>query len=147
MIDRYKSRVPEFGPKHKDTQALVGDLLSDPVEPQAQMGSEFTNFDLIAVGAALHAFPKPGHAIKVLAERLAPGGVLYVQDKFDNGYERGKDTKGPKGFTEAGIRELMTATGLGEFAFELVEGGLEVELPSEDVVGFEVFVAKAKKMG
>lgn len=146
MVDRYKSRIPELGASHKDTQALVGDLLSDPVEPQVLMGSEFFNFDLITVGAALHAFSDPAKAIKVLAERLAPGGVLYVQDKFDDGGERGEGAKGPKGFTEVDMRELMGAAGLYEFGFELVEGGLEVELPSEEVVGFEVFLAKAKKM-
>jgi SAM-dependent methyltransferase len=147
MIDRYKARIDELGPRHKDTQAVVGNLLSNPVELQSLVDNEFFDFDLITLGAALHAFPDPEHAVKALAERLRPGGVLYVQDKFDDGGERGEEAKGPKGFTEAGVRALMRGAGLNEFGFELVEGETQVELPSEEVVNVKLFTAKGKKSG
>lgn len=147
MIERYKARMHELGPRHKDTQALVGDLLSDPIEPQILAGGEFFDFDLITLGAALHAFADPAHAVNVLAGRLGPGGVLYVQDKFYDGGERGDGAKGPRGFTEAEMKELMTGAGLSEFDFEVLPGGLEIELPSEEVVKIEVFVARGKKSG
>lgn len=147
MVDRYNARIDELGPRHKDTQAIIGDLLADPVEPRTLAKEEFFGFDLIAVGAALHHFPDPGYAIKVLAERLGPRGVLYIQDMFDNGEKREKEAKGPRGFTEVEMRELMGVAGLADFGFEVVDGETDIELLSEEVLSVKLFAARGRKLG
>jgi SAM-dependent methyltransferase len=104
MVEMYKSRIGELGGRHKDTRAVVGDLLQDDTA-----ADEHRDFDLITVGAALHAFPSAEDTVKSLAKRLAPGGVLFVQDRFDDGEYGGR---GPRGFKEHGMRSYMSGAGL-----------------------------------
>ncbi|KAH7400997.1 S-adenosyl-L-methionine-dependent methyltransferase [Phaeosphaeria sp. MPI-PUGE-AT-0046c] len=147
MVDRYRARIGELGDIHEGTKVVVGDLLLDSVESPALAGREFFDFDLVAVGAALHHFPDPARAVEVLARRLKLGGVLYVQDLFHNGGQTGEEEKGPRGYTEEEMRAMMDGAGLGDFKFESLPGETEIELLSEEVVRVKLFVTRARKEG
>jgi SAM-dependent methyltransferase len=135
-IELYKSRIGELGEKHKNTHAAVGNLLADT---EAPVGNDF---DLITVGAALHAFPDAQDAVMCLADRLAPGGVLFVQDRFDDGEYGGR---GPRGFTEDGMKTTMSNAGLVNLRFEVLPDKVEIEVMDGEVVGIWCFVARGVK--
>jgi SAM-dependent methyltransferase len=145
MIDKYKSNMDELGVQHKNTLAVVGDLLSDPPDPQALADAQYHGFDLITVGAALHHFPNTEDAVKRLAERLRPGGVLFIQDKFDNGHHDASGGKGPRGFTEEELGAVMSSAALVEFQFEVLPNKVDVELLDEEVVSIWCFIGRAMK--
>jgi SAM-dependent methyltransferase len=137
VVEMYKSRIGELGEKHKDTRAVVGDLLQDDTA-----ADEHRDFDLIAVGAALHAFPSAEDAVKSLAKRLAPGGVLFVQDRFDDGEYGGR---GPRGFKEDGMRSYMSDAGLGGVKLEVLPEKLDIEVLDGEVVSIWCFIARGMK--
>ena len=141
MVDLYKKRIGELGTRHVDTRVVAGNLL---VEPEALTGDEYRGFDLITVGAALHAFPSGGDAVRCLAERLGLGGVLFVQDRFDDGWYGGR---GPRGFTLDDMRDFMGKAGLVEFRFEVLPDKLEIEMLDGEVVSIWCFVARGMKPG
>jgi SAM-dependent methyltransferase len=134
-VEMYNKRIGELGEKHKDTCAVVGNLL----ETEALEGE---GFDLITVGAALHAFPSAGDAVRCLVSRLAPGGVLFVQDRFDDGEYGGR---GPRGFTEEGMRSMMSVAGLEGVRFEVLLEKLEIEVMDGEVVSIWCLVASGMK--
>jgi SAM-dependent methyltransferase len=136
MVEMYNKRIGELGGKHKDTCAVVGNLLEEHEVLEGE------GFDFITVGAALHAFPSAGDAVKCLASRLAPGGVLFVQDRFDDGEYGGR---GPRGFTEEGMRSMMSAAELEGVRFEVLPEKLEIEVMDGKVVSIWCLVARAMK--
>jgi SAM-dependent methyltransferase len=144
MIDRYKARIDELGGRHRNTIAIKGNLLTDPPEPLALVEENYHSFSLITVGAALHHFPDTEHAVICLVERLRPGGVLYIQDLFDDGHGD-LDGKRPRGFTLDGLRSVLSSVSLVDFSFQVLPDAFEVELPSEEVLKVQFFVAKAMK--
>lgn len=62
--------------------AHVGNLLtSDDGEMDARFRSAcFYDFDMIAIVMGLHHFDEPRRALRLLAERLKHGGILWVVD-------------------------------------------------------------------
>jgi SAM-dependent methyltransferase len=126
MVEMYNKRIGELGGKHKDTCAVVGNLLEEHEVLEGE------GFDLITVGAALHAFPSAGDAVKCLASRLAPGGVLFVQDRFDDGEYGGR---GP----------MMSAAELEGVRFEVLPEKLEIEVMDGKVVSIWCLVARGMK--
>ncbi|KAF2027407.1 S-adenosyl-L-methionine-dependent methyltransferase [Setomelanomma holmii] len=145
MIEKYKAKIDELGPSQKSTMAFAGNLLSDPLEPSTLADERLNDFHLITVGAALHHFPSSEDAVRRLAKRLRPGGILYIQDLFDDGHQEGTDRKGPRGFTLDELRSILSNAELVNFRFEVLPEALEVELPSEEVLKVRFFVARAMK--
>jgi SAM-dependent methyltransferase len=145
MIDKYKSKIAELGMQHKNTHAVVGNLLSDPPEPASLADDKYYDFDLITVGAALHHFPNAEDAVKRLAERLRPGGVLYIQDMLHNGLQRDSDGQRPRGFTSDELRSVMSSAGLVDFGFEVLPNEVEIEMLNEEIVSIQCFVGRAMK--
>jgi SAM-dependent methyltransferase len=137
MVEMYKSRIGELGGRHKDTRAVVGDLLQDDTA-----ADEHRDFELITVGAALHAFPSAEDAVKSLAKRLAPGGVLFVQDRFDDGEYGGR---GPRGFKEHGMRSYMSDAGLSAVKFEVLPEKLDIEVLDGEMASIWCFIARGMK--
>jgi SAM-dependent methyltransferase len=145
MIDKYKSNMDLLGVQHGNTHAVVGDLLSDLPKPRALADAQYHGFDLITVGAALHHFPNTENAVERLAERLRPGGVLYIQDKFDDGNRGASVSQGPRGFTKEGLEDIMSSAGLVGFGFEVLPNKVDVELLDEKVVSIQCFIGRAVK--
>jgi SAM-dependent methyltransferase len=135
-VEMYNKRIGELGEKHKSTCAVVGNLLEEPGVLEGE------GFDLITVGAALHAFPSAGDAVECLASSLAPGGVLFLQDRFADGVYGGR---GPRGFTEEGMRSMMRVAGLEGVKFEVLLEKLEIEVMDGEVVSIWCLVASGMK--
>uniref|UniRef100_A0A8H7NMB8 Methyltransferase domain-containing protein n=1 Tax=Bionectria ochroleuca TaxID=29856 RepID=A0A8H7NMB8_BIOOC len=78
MIERYNAKSSLEGPKRK---AYLGNLISKDEQPATLFsGAEFSGFDFAGVGMGFHHFDDPVLAATRLAERLAPGGVLFIVD-------------------------------------------------------------------
>lgn len=131
--------------------AHLGNLL-DPEDPSpsALSDASFTNFDLAGVGAGFHHFDDPLLAAKRLAERLNPGGVLFILD-FKPHMPLGElHTKGVThhGFSEEQIRKLFEDAGVGkDFAFKTTEEPVvfhDAHGEGKDMVR-EVFLARGTK--
>lgn len=148
MIDRYKTNIDSFGLAPGKVEVVVGNLFSDP---PSLVGEEYRGFDLITLGAALHHFPSAADAVRLLAERLKPGGVLYIQDLHTSHNEHGAaksngDGKRPYGYEEADVRGFMHKAGLSDFKFEKLPGDLKIELPNQEVLDFECFIARGARV-
>jgi hypothetical protein len=98
-------------------------------------------YHLITVGAGLRHLPDPEGTVKCLAERLRSGGVLFLQDLFDD--ERG--SKRRRGSTLDELRSLTSGAGLVNFRFEVLPDEVEVEMLCGEVVRMKCFVARAVK--
>jgi hypothetical protein len=119
-------------------QALVADFITDS-HLLASIADE--TYHLITVGAGLRRLPDPEGAVKCLAERLRSGGVLFLQDLFDD--ERG--SKRRRGSTLDELRSLTSGAGLVDFRFEVLPDEVEVEMLCGEVVRMKCFAARAGK--
>jgi SAM-dependent methyltransferase len=105
-------------------EAHIGNLI-DPSDPSPAAFSEpkFSNFDLAGVGAGFHHFDDPALAARRLAERLLPGGVLFIMDFMPHQVED-KHSHGVMhhGFSEGQLRSVFEGAGVGgEFRFKELE--------------------------
>lgn len=162
MVDRFNAALPaNFG------RAIVGDLLTPEPPPS---GSPLTQgdlfrFDLAAVGLGFHHFADPALAVRRLAERLDPGGVLLIIDfapfsphtAAHHGHGgHGGDEAFPKaamhtihrhGFGEEDMRELFEGGGLRHVGYRVMEGEVEMRIGEEEKpVSRKVFLGRADKM-
>jgi SAM-dependent methyltransferase len=103
-------------------QAYQGNL-ADPKDPSptAFANSKFFDFEVAGVGLGFHHFDKPDLASKKLAERLKPGGVLFIIDFVAHKIDP-KDAalRGitHHGFTEDEIKKMFEDAGLTDFAYQ-----------------------------
>ncbi|KAK1751122.1 S-adenosyl-L-methionine-dependent methyltransferase [Echria macrotheca] len=152
MLDKYSAAVAKLGLSPDQMRAVRGDLLADDVQPTDPplAADALLGFDLVVTSMALHHFEDPGTAIKRLAARLRPGGVLLVIDwtpldgstPAQREYEQelraeGKSIKAledsarehaakhtiskPNGFTQAEMVELFERAGCGEVGWKLAD--------------------------
>lgn len=103
--------------------AYLGDLASpsDPA-PAALQGSKFFDFDVAGVGLAWHHLDDCALAAKRLAERLRPGGVLFILDfvphEMESAHAAGHGVM-HHGFSADQIRTMFDAAGVGrDFSYE-----------------------------
>jgi SAM-dependent methyltransferase len=103
-------------------QAFQGNL-ADPADasPAAFTDAKFFGFDVAGVGLGFHHFDKPDLASKRLAERLRPGGVLFIIDfvahKIDP-KDAAKRGIAHHGFSEEQIKKMFEDAGLTDFAYQ-----------------------------
>ncbi|KAI5464003.1 S-adenosyl-L-methionine-dependent methyltransferase [Mariannaea sp. PMI_226] len=97
--------------------------LADPSDPSPVGFSDakFYDFDLVGVGLGWHHLEDCELAAKRLAERLRPGGVLFIVDFAS--HEMGDIQSKSHGVTHHGfsaseIKTMFENAGLGDFAFE-----------------------------
>ncbi|OAL48127.1 S-adenosyl-L-methionine-dependent methyltransferase [Pyrenochaeta sp. DS3sAY3a] len=150
MIEKYNAKQSNFGIDPTKVRAVQADWLSSPFESTSCYPDEFHDFDLVTVGAALHHFPDAQEAIRLLAARLKPGGVLYIQDRaaqkgnvMISNKSRSKRTM--QGFEKESLGEFMSRAGLVDFSWFIVPQEFNVELPSEEVTSISCFLARAMK--
>ncbi|CAG5145310.1 uncharacterized protein ALTATR162_LOCUS1690 [Alternaria atra] len=148
MIEKYKNNMNEFGLACEKVAVMVGNLLSDPPEPSLLASEEYQHFDFITVGSALHHFPSAENAVRLLGERLKPGGVLLIQDLYSHvsseAVQESGQAKHPQQ-KEGDIKALMEKAGLVDFKFEVLQENLEIELLSEEVCQIQCFIARAAR--
>jgi SAM-dependent methyltransferase len=148
MVERYNKNIDTFGLGREKVAVMVGNLLSDPPQPSSLDRDEYSRFDLITVGAALHHFPSAEDAVRLLGQRLKPGGVLFIQDLYsyvasEVVQEAGK-AKHPQQ-KESDMAQMMGKAGLVDFEYEVLQGNFEIELPSEEVGQIRCFIARAAR--
>ncbi|PNP74131.1 hypothetical protein FNYG_12505 [Fusarium nygamai] len=119
MVRVYNAQAQSQG---SSRQAYQGNL-ADPKDPSpsAFADSKFFRFDVAGVGLGFHHFDKPDLASKQLAERLNPGGVLFIIDFVAHKIDP-KDAalRGitHHGFIEDEIKKMFEDAGLTDFAYQ-----------------------------
>ena len=157
MVERFNelAALSEIAPVRK-ARAIVGNLLTDQSPPELD-GPELHNFDVIAIGAALHHFDDPAKAIGRLAQRLKVGGVLLIVDFVEEGDEGGEAGHGrlptgaehtirKNGFNESEMREVMKDHGLGDFGWREMPERVEIKLNEGKPVFRKGFLARGVKL-
>lgn len=98
--------------------------LADPADPNppALADPKFFNFDVAGVGLGWHHFDNCELATKRLAERLKPGGVLFIIDfaphEMNPELAAGHGVK-HHGFSQQEMQAMFEAAGLGQdFAYD-----------------------------
>ena len=92
----------------------LGDL-SDPPLPARSV-------DLVILSQALHHVPKPQQALAAAAKLLRKGGRLIVLDLNQHQFDQARDLYGDYwlGFSEADLREWLSAAGLQQVEVQLL---------------------------
>ncbi|KAF2116578.1 S-adenosyl-L-methionine-dependent methyltransferase [Lophiotrema nucula] len=101
MVATYNARARTAGLPVFSINAVMGDLFNKNEAPSSEIsGSEFRNFDLVAVGFGFHHFEDVVHAARCLKERLRPGGVLVINDFLEGGDLKADEHGNPIAGTE-----------------------------------------------
>ena len=140
----------------RKARAIVGNLLTDQSPPELD-GPELHNFDVIAIGGALHHFDDPAKAIGRLAQRLKVGGVLLIVDFVEQGDDGGEAGHGrlptgvehtirKNGFNEIEMREVMKDHGLGDFGWREMPERVEIKFHEGKPVFRKGFLARGVKL-
>lgn len=155
MAAEYNKSMENQGIPASEMFAHVGNLIdpSDP-SPAAFTGPEFHDFDIAAVGLGFHHFDDPALAAKRLAERLKPGGVLFIIDFQPHEHVHGHHHAAEKsvthmGFSEVDIKKMFEEAGVGKgFEHVVVGKGIVITDKSDEMktVTREVFMARGSKL-
>ncbi|RFN50040.1 2-heptaprenyl- -naphthoquinone [Fusarium flagelliforme] len=119
MVGVYNAQAQDQG---SSRQAYQGNL-ADPTDasPAPFADAKFFDFDVAGVGLGFHHFDKPDLASKRLAERLKPGGVLFIIDfvahKIDP-KDAAKRGIAHHGFSEGQIKDMFEDAGLTDFVYQ-----------------------------
>ncbi|KPM35665.1 hypothetical protein AK830_g10896 [Neonectria ditissima] len=122
MVKAYNAQA-----QNEDTassrSAFLGNL-ADPSDaaPSAFSDAKFFDFDIAGVGLGWHHFDDCGLAAKRLADRLKPGGVLFIVDFSSHEMDMEHASHHGithHGFSQAQIKTMFEEAGVGrDFAFE-----------------------------
>lgn len=153
MVDAYNAKAKFEGLWPDKRAAHVGNLIqpSDP-SPSDFAGDEFYGFDAAGVGAGFHHFEDCDLAARRLAERLRPGGVLFVLDFMPEQVQSsGANGVTHSGFSEDRMRAMFEGAGVGG-GFAFAEFKDPIEMHHHDAQGekkskkMRVFLARGAKL-
>lgn len=169
MLAKYRETAAELGLSEQQMKAVRGNLLkpvTDPTEPPTTK-EELSGFDLVAICMALHHVDGLELAIKCLAEKLRPGGVILVIDwaklnaasasvtsestksssrdnQQDQNPHPGAHTMSHESFTEDQVVVLFQQAGCNQSRFVLADKLTDV--PPAPSGKMQMFFAHAKKV-
>lgn len=148
MLKEFDRLRTEAGHSEEKMRAVWGDLLDPAGTPGPELdGPEFRDFDVVAMGYALHHVDDTQNMIQKLSERLRPGGTLLIIDfigKHASELGGGADFVAHGGFVEDQLRVQFQKAGLDRnWGWKLFEEktAIPVPVPTEK----QVFMARAIK--
>ncbi|PHH88742.1 hypothetical protein CDD83_7153 [Cordyceps sp. RAO-2017] len=157
MVEAYNAKARSRGLSEEQCSAHVGNLIdATDASPEALSAARFGGFDGAGVGAGFHHFDDCGLAARRLAERLCPGGVLFVLDFVAHeacssgmsAADAAAHGVRHHGFSEVQVRELFREAGVGSnFAFRVMGKDIVFRAAGEggrDMVR-TVFLARGEK--
>ena len=152
MIERYNSFAATSDILSvRKASAREGDLLADRDASSELNQPKFYDFDIAAVGSALHHFDDPAKAITRLAQRLKVGGVLLIVD-FVEEEEHGQPPTGADhtirkhGFSKFEMKAMMEECGLRDFRWSEMAERVEMLLHEDRPISKRFFLARAAKV-
>ncbi|KAK2612638.1 hypothetical protein QQS21_001410 [Conoideocrella luteorostrata] len=132
MVEQYNAKAKSEGLPPSKRFAYVGNLVSeeDP-SPAAFSSPNFFDFDIAGVGFAFHHMDDCELAAKRLAERLRPGGVLFIAEFLAHAPMEGHTASSGvrhHGFTQDRMREIFEGAGVGkDFQFDVMDEDINFE--------------------
>ncbi|KAJ4298439.1 hypothetical protein N0V88_003469 [Collariella sp. IMI 366227] len=151
MVATYNARAENQGLAPSEMHAYQGNIcVAEDPNPTAFTASEFSNFDVAAVGLGFHHFDDPALAARRLAERLKTGGVLVIldflpHDKPDASHPA-TSTITHHGFSEEQIKKIYEDAGLGkDFALEELAVVFHFSKENNTEVRRRIFMARGTK--
>lgn len=152
MVAVYNQRVQEAGISPEKMSAKVGDLLADNVAEDLQ-GPEYRGLDIIIVSMALHHFPDPQLAMKLLADRLCTGGVLWIVEMLEEPHSEQEhkrvspetaQTVHKHGFKVDEMKEMFSGAGFGDIETKLLDRKFEMTLHGHALAKTIIFARGSK---
>ncbi|KAI9708407.1 MAG: hypothetical protein M1828_002996 [Chrysothrix sp. TS-e1954] len=146
MVERYNEMARRSNLSADTAHAVNGDLFRRGEPDEVIMNRDFCNFDIAAIGFGFHHFEDTGLAVRRLAERLKPGGVVLILDFADsNRLPSAADRSITKhGFTEVEMKKIFEDEGLEAVGYSLMEGTVELRMHEPPVLK-KVFLGRAQK--
>lgn len=165
MLVKYRETAVELGLSEKQMMAVQGNLLAPTIQPTNPPLSEkqLSGFDLVAICMALHHVDDTELAVKRLAEKLRPGGVLLIIDwakmntapvehtdshspnnQQDQNLHPGAHTMSHESFTEEQIADLLQQADCNQSSFVLASELSDV--PPAPSGKMQMFFARAIKL-
>jgi len=156
MVARYNNDLKIAGCSHERANATEGDLLEEEGPPEQFSRPDLFNFDIAAVGLGFHHFHDPALAVKRLAERLNPGGVVLIIDavakEAGNGlYEQmGRElnmnhTINKHGFSAEDMKVIFEAEGLENVGYHVLDKPIKLGPDADHLREIKVFLGRAQK--
>jgi ubiquinone/menaquinone biosynthesis C-methylase UbiE len=136
MLDVVNEKIAAQGVTNMTTLRL--DLLADPPPEQS--------FDLIVTSMTLHHVPDTNHILRVLHDRLKPGGTLCIVDlDQEDGSFHGPGVDVHHGFDHADLSRRAAQAGFADIQFQTVFSiAKENESGTRD---YPVFLMTARRAG
>jgi len=156
MVARYNDDLRTAGRSHEVANATEGDLLEEEGTPEQFSRPDLYNFDIAAVGLGFHHFHDPALAVKRLAERLNPGGVILIIDAVAEGTGKGMSellgkemgmnhTIKQHGFSAQDMKEIFEAEGLENVGYHILDKPIVLGPDADHLREIKVFLGRAQK--
>ncbi|OAA75056.1 UbiE/COQ5 methyltransferase [Akanthomyces lecanii RCEF 1005] len=152
MIGAYNVKAANANVPEDQRKAYLGNLLSTPPSPSLD-GPLFRDFDVAGVGMGFHHFEDTTLAATRLAERLVPGGSLFVLDFLPHGADTHSGHDAVRGvhhmgFDEDKTRSMFEVAGAGrDFAYKELSSVIVMENTPEQgqTLRRRLFLARGTK--
>lgn len=145
MVERYYKLMREHAPSNLKVSVYEGNLFATEGPPESLQAPSLYDFDIAAVGLGFHHFDSPSLCIKLLAERLKPGGVILIVDLCDDGNKLiAKPGITANSFSEQRMKEIFEGESLTNVGYHQMSEAVELKM-SEVPINKTIFLGRATK--
>ena len=149
MVERYNNMAETSNLSRQTAHAVAGNLFTVEAPAASMLTQELYDFDIASVGFGFHHFEDTGLAIRRLAERLKPGGVVLIIDFADQVHlpSRADSTIKAHGFTEEEMKRIFENEGLQNIGWSVMDEEIELRMDPNKATKRKVFLGRAQKRG